>query len=123
MSMNRRKTQAGVTLTGLLMTSIVVAMVALLGMKVVPEYIEYGKVMSNLKAIAGDASMKGASVGDVRAAFRRRADTSYIESVKAEDVDVSKDGNNLVLSVSYTRRIPLFGPVSLLIDFEGTTAR
>jgi hypothetical protein len=59
----------------------------------------------------------------VRAAYTRRADTSYIQSVTAQDIDVSKQGNELVLSVSYTRRIPLFGPVSLLIDFEGSTGR
>jgi hypothetical protein len=122
MSIDMRN-QRGVTLTGLLMASIAIAVLALFGMKVVPEYIEYGKVMSNLKAIAGDASMKGASVAEVRAAYTRRADTSYIQSVTAQDIDVTKEGGNLVLSVAYTRRIPLFGPISLLIDFEGSTAR
>ncbi len=118
-----KKTQRGVTLTGLIMASFFIALAALLGMKVVPEYIEYGKVMSSLKAIAGDASMRSASVSEVRAAYARRAETSYISSVTAQDIDVTKEGGALVLSVSYTRRIPLFGPASLLLDFEGSTSR
>jgi hypothetical protein len=118
-----KKTQRGVTLTGLLMTSMVVVLVAVTGMKVVPEYIEYGKIMSNMKALAQDPSVKNGSVSDVRKAFNRRADIDHIQAVTGQDLDVGKEGGVLVISVAYTKRIALFGPVSLLIDFEGSTAR
>ncbi len=118
-----KKTQRGVTLTGLLMTSVIVALVAVAGMKVVPEYIEYGKIMSNMKALAQDASLKNGSVSDVRNAFNRRADIDHIQAVTGQDLDVGKEGGALVISVAYTKRISIFGPVSLLIDFEGSTAQ
>jgi protein-disulfide isomerase len=122
MSMHRAA-QRGVTLTGLLLTGIVVALVAVVGMKVVPDVIEYGKVMKNIKAVSQDASLKGASVADVRKAYERRSIVDQIDAVTPQDIDVSKDGNNLVLSFSYSKRIPLFGPVSLVIDFEGSTGQ
>lgn len=122
MVMNKAS-QRGITLTGLLMGGVIISLLALLGMKVVPDVIEYGKIMSNMKALAGDPSLRDATVAAVRTAFDRRADVDHIQVIKGSDLDITKQGNSLVLSVAYTRRIGLFGPVSLLIDFEGSTAK
>ncbi|HZV53807.1 MAG TPA: DUF4845 domain-containing protein [Rhodocyclaceae bacterium] len=122
MGMNR-KSQRGITLSGLMVTGVVVALVAITGMKVVPDVIQYTKIMSNIKAMSQDASLKQASAADVRKAFDRRANVDQIDAITSQDIDVGKDGNSLVLSFAYTKRIPLFGPVSLLIDFEGSTAK
>lgn len=119
-----RNTQRGMTLTGLIFAGLLIVLIAVVGMKVVPHVIEYGKIMSNIKAIAGDAGLKGASVAEVRRAFDRRANIDQIDDViKGSDVDVTKEGNALVLSFAYSRQIPLFGPVSLVIDFEGASNR
>ncbi len=119
-----RSTQRGLILTGLIFVGFFIALVAVLGMQVVPHVIEYGKIMANIKAIAGDAGLQGASVAEVRRAFDRRANIDQIDDViKGSDVDVTKEGNTLVLSFAYARQIPLFGPVSLLIDFEGASNR
>jgi hypothetical protein len=116
-----RFSQRGVTLTGLILSGVVVGLLAVLGMKVSPHVIEFYKVRQALKAMSMDGSLKGASVGEVRGAFDKRANTDYIDSIKGTDIDVTKEGNNLVLSISYSRQIPLFGPVSLVIDFETAT--
>ena len=60
-----RSTQRGLTLTGLIFAGFFIAIVAVLGMKVVPHVVEYGKIMANIKAIAGDAGLQGASVAEV----------------------------------------------------------
>jgi hypothetical protein len=100
---------------------IVVFFVAILGIRVVPEVIEYGKIVSAIKAMAEDPSLKQASTAEIRNAFDRRANTGYISELTGKDIDVARNGNTLVLSVSYTKRIHLGGPVSLLIDFEAST--
>lgn len=122
MSVNRIS-QRGISLSGLLVWGIIIALVAITSMKVIPDVIEYTKILSAIKAVAQDPGLKQASAGDVRKAFARRADIDQINAVTPQDIDVSKDGNNIVLSFAYTKRIPLFGPVSLLIDFEGSTAK
>jgi hypothetical protein len=119
----RRNSQRGLTLSGLLLTGIAVALVAILGMKVVPDLIEYAKIIKNIRAVAMDGSLRGAAPSDVRKAYERRAIVDHIEAITPQDIDVRKDGNDLVLSFSYMKRIPLVGPVSLLIDFEGSTAK
>jgi Tfp pilus assembly protein FimT len=116
--MNR---QRGVSLSGLLMAAVLLAVVALLGMKVVPEVIEYFQIVKAVKAVAGDASARN-SVADARRAYERYVTVDNITSVTAQDLDISKDGGNLVISFSYEKRIHLFGNVSLLLDFEGSSA-
>ncbi len=115
--------QRGLTLTGMLLVTTLVVVVGILGMKVVPELIQYWKVLRVIKAVAQDNDVRGGTVADVRAAFDRRANIDQIDAVTFKDIDVTKEGNNLVLSFAYTKRIPLVGPVSLLIDFEGSSSR
>lgn len=117
-----RKTQRGVSLSGLLTACVVIGIVAMLGMKVAPDLIEYYQITQAIKGISKDSALKGATVADIRKAYTRRAVVERIENVKPEDLDVTKEGNDIVISFAYTRRIPLFANVSLLIDFQGTTS-
>ncbi len=115
-----KKRQMGVSLSGLLMTLAVVVFIALLGMKVGPEYIEFLLIKKALKTISNDPDAKN-SVADVRKAFDRQADIDNISAIKAEDLDVSKESGDVVVSFAYERRVPLFANVSLLLDFQGSS--
>lgn len=115
--MNR---QHGVALSGLLVWGVIIALVAVLGMKVGPEYFEYYKVIKACKVIAGSSA--GQTVPDIRKAFDRQADIDTIKVVKGADLDISKDGNDVVVSFAYESRVPLFANVSLLIDFQGSSS-
>jgi hypothetical protein len=116
--MNR---QRGVSLSGLLVAAVLLALVALLGMKVVPEVIEYFQIVKTVKAIKSDPGAT-TSVVEVRKAFDRHADINNIKAITAQDLEVTKDGSEVVISFSYERRVHLFGNVSLLLDFEGSSA-
>lgn len=116
------KLQRGFGLNTIMIGGVVVALSALLAMKVLPDWIEYGKLVKVLKATAADTSLKDASVAQVRAAYARRAEIDEIKNVSAQDLDITKDGGDLVISVEYSRKIPLFGNVSLVFDFEGSSA-
>lgn len=120
--MRGRKYQGGVTLGGLLTVCIVLGLVALLGMKLTPDVLEYFAIQKTIKAIAQDPALKDAGVSDVRKSFDNRAPIDRIESIKGEDLDISKEGGQIVIAFAYPKKIPLFGKVSLLIDFEGTSA-
>jgi len=116
------KLQRGFSLNSVMIGGVVVALVALLAMKVLPDWIEYGKVVKAVKATAGDGSLKEASVAQVRAAYARRADIDEIKNLTAQDLDITKEGDELVISFAYTRKIPLFGNMSLVFDFEGSSS-
>lgn len=114
--MNKQK---GVSLTGLVFWCIVIAMVALLGMKVVPSAIEYGKLIKDIKATASQVP-KDATVPDVRKAFERYASIDGLD-FHPNDLEITKDGGQIVISVNYEKRIPLFANVSLVIAYQGSS--
>lgn len=116
-----RRKQSGVSLSGLLISSVIVAMLALLGMKVVPELIEYFQIVKAVKSVAKDEGAKN-SVTEARKAFDRYANIDNISSIKGQDLEVTKDGGQVVVSFAYEKRIPLFANVSLLIDFQGSSS-
>jgi hypothetical protein len=108
-----KSTQKGMGVIGLLFTLGMIAIVALLVMKVVPVYIEYFTVK---KAIAASVS-SGTSPAAVRSAFNKQADIDSIDVIRSSDLQIS--GNTV--SFAYDKQIHLFGNVSLLIEFEGTS--
>lgn len=115
-----KRKQSGVSLSGLLIASVILAMVALLGMKVMPEVLEYFQIVKAVKAVANDPSAQG-SMAQVKDAYDRRATIDNLTSITAQDLEVSKEGGDLVISFAYEKRIHLFGIVSLLLDFEGSS--
>ena len=115
-----KKSQKGITLMGLLVAGIVVVFVAIGGLKVAPAYIEYFKVRKAVTAIA--AGNAGQTVADVRRSFDLRAAVDDIDVITGKDLEISKDGNELVVAANYTKTIPLFGNISLLINFAASSS-
>ncbi len=112
--------QRGVTLSGLLFWSVVLGLLAVLGMKVAPAYIDYFSIVKAVKTVAAQAP--GKTVSDIRMDFSKQEQVGYFKDIKASELDISKNGNEVVVSFSYEKRIPLFLNISLLIDFQGSSA-
>ncbi|WP_305075336.1 DUF4845 domain-containing protein [Propionivibrio sp.] len=112
--------QRGVSLSGLLVWGAVIAAVALLGIRVAPEVIDYYKIKKIVASTAANSS--GKTVPEIRAIFGKYADVDHIETITAADLDISKEGNQVVIAFEYEKRIPLFLNVSLLIDFQGSSS-
>jgi hypothetical protein len=111
--------QRGLSLTGLIFMLAIFGALAVLGMKVVPTVTEY---MSIKKAIA-KAKADGSSPREIQASFEKQADVFYISSITAKDLDISRSDDGYDVSFAYEKKIPLVGPVSLVIDYEGSTGR
>ena len=54
-------------------------------------------------------------------AFGKFADIDQISDVTPTDLDIAKEGNQVVISVAYEKKVKLFGPVSLIIDYAADT--
>jgi hypothetical protein len=110
--------QRGVSLMGLIIGLAIAGMIGVLALKIAPTVSEY---MAIKKAIVS-AKAGGSSPAQVRSLFDRQAEVDYIESITGKDLDVVKAGDVLEVSFAYQRKIPLMGPASLVIDYEGTTS-
>lgn len=114
------KYQRGVALSGLIFWGIVIALVAIVGMKVVPTTVEYYKILKDAKASVNKVG-PDATVAEVRKTFENFANIDSLD-FKAEQLDISKDGGKIVASFDYDKKIPLFANVSLVINYKGSTA-
>lgn len=111
--------QRGIGLLGLLLLAAVLVVVAVIGMQVLPTATEYVAVKRAVKRAVDGAE----TVGQVRAAFDRFALIDDIKSVAGRDLDVERDASGkMVASFRYARRIELFGPASLLLEYQGSSA-
>jgi len=111
-----KKKQAGFSVTSLILILLVGFFIAVLLLRVVPSVTEY---MAVKKAIVS-AKSAGNTPQEIRAAFDRQAEVGYIQSISSKDLDISKDND---VSFSYQKVIHLAGPASLVLDYEGSTAR
>jgi hypothetical protein len=93
-------------------------LVAVVGMKVVPVYVDNATIKKNLVAVAGDSSLQNANAAQIRLAFTKRAQVDGIKVVSAKDVKIVKDKEKLILSVAYTVEVPLVSNISLKFDFD-----
>jgi hypothetical protein len=107
--------QSGVTLFGLVFGLVVLVFAALLAMKLIPPYMEYYTARNAVHSIA--RSQQGGSINDVRRAWDARAAVDDIRAVKASDLEISKEGNQVVLGFSYRKEVPLFANLGVYIDF------
>jgi hypothetical protein len=108
-----RNGQCGISIMGLIAAFVVLIILALFGMKVIPSYLEFRSAKSAIEVVAKQAQ----SPADVRRGFDARATIDDITSIKAADLDIQKEGNQIVIAFAYEKRIPLFGAVSLVIDY------
>ena len=116
-----KNTQYGISLLGLIFWLVVLIVGALLGMKLAPAYIEYGTAKSAIEAIARDRN--AATPAEVRRAFESRAAIDNINVIKASDLDVTKQGNEMVIGFSYRKEVPLVANVGVYMDFAASTGQ
>ncbi len=110
--------QKGISLSGLLVWSVILILISILGFRVLPSYIEYTSIKKNLNAVAEEASKQDSDINHIRQSFGKRAQIDNIKSISAQDIKITREKGRVVLSASYTSKIPLVSNVALVIDFE-----
>ncbi|HEU4622035.1 MAG TPA: DUF4845 domain-containing protein [Burkholderiaceae bacterium] len=110
--------QRGVSLLGLMVIGGIIALGVIVGMQVVPSFAEYQEIKKAVN-LAKDA---GTTVPEIRASFDRSVQAGYITTLTGKDLDITKDTKGeIVIRFAYEKKLPLFGPVSLVIDYEGSS--
>jgi hypothetical protein len=112
--------QRGVTITALIIALVVVIFIALLGFKLIPAFLEFRSMKGAISAIAREK--QSSTVAEIRRAFESRQAIDDFQSVKASDLDITKQGNQVVIGFAYRKEVPLFANVGVYIDFVANTA-
>lgn len=117
------KKQRGITLFGMLLVAVLVVLAVIVAAKLVPSYIEYWSVKKVLATMANDPEAQNMAPPQLRDSFAKRATIADISSVGGKDLNISREGGQLVIGVDYSKKIPLFGNMSACLDFSGTTTQ
>ncbi len=120
--MNHRQRQRGLSVVGFIVVIALVALAGMIGFRMVPAYIEFftvKKLMTNTL----QTTREPFSLYQFRKDFDLKASADYVDSVRGADVEVTKEGNQLVATASWTRVLHLVGNVSLLLEFEATATK
>lgn len=114
-----QKKQLGVSLGGLMVVLFILIILGLLGLKVAPPYMEYASIKKAVVSVAQEKS--SASVIEIRKAFDARGAVDDFTSVKGSDLDVTKEGGQIVITATYRKEVLLFSNVGLFWDFVASS--
>jgi len=115
------KNQRGITLIGFIFLAAFVAVLGIVVFRAIPIYNEFFTVRKIIRSINTEANE--VTPADVRKQFELKASADYVSDIKARDLDITKENGRVVISVSYSKTVPLFANVSLLFDFETSTRK
>jgi hypothetical protein len=117
-----RRTQQGISLSGAMFWMAIIAFVGVLAAKLAPSYIEFASVKKMLRAMEEAGDLKG-TVRDIRASFDRRNAIEDVKNVRAEDLEITKEGGEAVVTANWSVRVPMVYNISACLDFTATTAK
>ena len=112
-----RRRQRGLSIIGLIFIGLIVVGLLAIGFRTVPAVIEYIAIERAVQKIKNE----GNTVREIQAAFDRHATIDDITSINSKDLDITKEGDQVVISYAYQKKIPILDNVALVIDFAGTT--
>ena len=110
-----RNKLAGVSLMGLVVVLIVLAVIALFAMKVIPSYMEFRGMKNAIQSIAREKP--NGTPAEIRKSFEARSNIDGFESIQPKDLDVSKGA----ISFAYRKEVPLFANVGVYMDFAASS--
>ncbi len=109
--------QRGLGLFGLLFWLVLIGGTVLVGLKVFPTVNEYLTIQRTVDKIAASGV---STVPEVRTAFEATKAVEYsISSISGKDLEVTKEGDKLVIRYAYNVEIELVPPVFLLMKYQG----
>jgi hypothetical protein len=73
----------------------------------------------DFKRIGVNKSQEGSSVVEVRNIFEKATAIDNITSIQAKDLEVTKEGDKVVVRFAYEREIHLVGPAWLTLKYAG----
>ena len=114
--------QRGITLMGTIITLAILGFVGIMAAKLLPAYLEYMSVKKIFKTMEQSGDTKG-TVRDIRKTFDKLNAIEDIKSVKSDDLEITKQGSDAIVSATWSVRVPMVGNVNACLDFFATTGQ
>jgi len=114
--------QRGMSFGGFIFAAFLLVICAIFGFRLIPAYVQDATINSTFGEISRDPNMQNATPHDILQSFDRHSAVDDITAIKSSDIVISSDGGRPVLSASYSVKIPVAGNISLLLEFNPSSA-
>lgn len=117
-----RKQQRGITLTGTIVTLGILGFVGIMAAKLMPAYLEYASVKKILQTMEQSGATKG-TVRDIRHSYEKLNAIEDVKSVRGDDLEITKQGQDAIVTATWSVRVPLVANVNACLDFTASTGQ
>lgn len=114
------KRQQGLTLISLVFILGLIGFFVMLTLKIVPIYLDHGKVKSALEALKATPELQTKSEYEIRDSLNKRFSINYVYDVKPENIKVIRHGNYVKVDIEYETVVKLVSNLSALAEFHDT---
>ena len=111
---NMKRGQHGISFIGILFVGGVLAFTGVIAAQVFPTLVEFQAITK-----AASKAATATTVPEVRVNFDKAAQIDDIKSVTGKDLEVTKEGDKVVVAFAYNKEIHIGGPAYLLLKYTG----
>jgi len=115
MTVQVRSRQRGISFIGFVFVAAVIGVTFVVAAQVFPTYVEYNAV----SGAVNKAALTGTTVAEIKTTFDKMAAVDDIKSISGADLEVTKEGDKVVVKFAYEREIHLAGPAWLTLKYAG----
>lgn len=112
------RAQAGITLISMLILLCGVALLGIGAFRLIPVYISDYKITGALKSVQNEFDGQPASPAELRQALYKRFNIEMINVIKARDIKVKRDKNEVMMTAEYEHEVPYLGNIYLRVKFN-----
>lgn len=112
------KHQQGLTFLSIVMILGLIAFFILLGLKIVPIYMNHSKVMNALTALEETSEVEYMSKYDIKSSLDKRFEMNYVDHVEDDNISITKGEKYVRVEIQYERVEVLVGNLNILVQFD-----
>jgi hypothetical protein len=117
--MNSLKKQQGMTPTSIILMLIGICAAVLLVLKIVPVYMEHGKVLSALESLKSTTDIQTMPKSEVSKTLYARFEVNSIRNpLVSEGIEITKVGDYLKVQIAYDIEVPIISNLYALMKFD-----
>ncbi len=113
-----KRRQAGMTTLGLVILTLFVGIFAFAGIRLVPVYLNYMKVVGVVEGVGKEFDATGATRAMIRGSVARRFDIDSVSEITARDVKITGKDGGFEISATYSHKAPFIANISFVVDFD-----
>lgn len=116
--MHNLQKQKGMTAIGWLIVLGLIAFFVLTALRLIPMYLEFGKVNSVLESVANEPGLAGKTKSEIIKLIDKRFDINDVSTVSARDAKIVKEDGVVKIRMDYERREEFLGNIDVVGKFS-----